>query len=146
MKKCFTIITLFILCYHSFAMQKKYYNSVVVITGQLKLSHGQILKRGDYAQLILDKCTEEGMFIKVKNDSDLVYMKDVENVVFPNMGVEVKDLLSGKVMLLKRNTPLILMEINKKICRVSFNGNEFIIKKHLISFSNREFYNSILEK
>lgn len=147
MKKfvCLTFILL-LLCGFCLLVQNKAYNSVIVIVDQIKLKHGHILRKGDFAQLVVDKCTEEGMFIRTKNDSGLVYMKNVTDVVFLVKDIKVKEIESGQEVLIKKNTPLILKEIDKKKCKFTLNNKEYIVKANQVSFFNKDFYNSIIKK
>lgn len=142
----FTRVCLSLFFIWGFSPQKseQNYNSVIVVAEKVILSHHHELKKGSYAQMIINKCTEEGIFIRTKTDSGLVYYKDVTDVVFPIKDVKTKDINTKQICHIKRNTPLILIDNKKNHFIVALKDYRFEIDEKLLKFSNKEFFDSII--
>jgi hypothetical protein len=128
-----------------FAQLNQRYNSIVSISDKIVLQHRTILKKGNYAQMVINKCTEEGIFIRTKSDSGLVYFKDIADLVFPIKDIEVTSIERNEKLLIKKNTPLVLLESKSKYLLVSYCNSRFKIQSSLVSFSNKEFFDSIIK-
>ena len=115
----------------------------IVIVDELPLDHGQTLKKGDYAQLVMSKSTEEGMFIRTKKDSSLVYYQYVTDVVFVITDMISKDLATNKEIKITKGTPLISNNIKSGYSYVKLGQYSFKINSKKITVHNPEFYKSI---
>lgn len=143
----FTIVylSLFFLLWFSPQKSEQNYNSVIVTAAKVILDNGQELKKGNYAQMVINKSTEEGIFIRTKIDSGLVYYKDVTDVVFPIKDIKIKDINTKQICHIEKNTPLILIDSKKGHFIVALKNYRFEIDEKLLKFSEKKFFDSILK-
>ena len=81
---------------------KSYYRVGMVNTDSLKLSDKSILFKGQFVQIIQDKSTEEGTFIKVKTDSGKVYHKYISTVCWLKQGKTIYSIKDTDILILNR--------------------------------------------
>lgn len=121
-----------------------YYRSGIVEVDTLKLSDKTLLFKGDFVQIILNKTTEEGTYIKVKNDSGYVYYKTVATLCWPYKNIEVNIINSSELVKLKRTDWLIFEDAMKESVVVRLHNKRIRLKESNIYFDNKEFFRRII--
>ena len=124
---------------------KRYYRSGIVVIDTLPLSGGTTLYKGDFVQIVLEKCTEEGTYIKTKSDSEKVYFMYVEVLCWLKNDMTVRDLISGEWVTLNKDNWLIFETVEDGIYVLGSNGRKFLIHEHDTFFDNKEFFDSIID-
>ena len=128
----------------TFCQKKKDDVTVIVVTDEITLDHGQTLKKGEYAQLVANKSTSEGMFVRTKKDSSLVYESDVAFVAFSIKDMDFVDLNTNKTIKISKSFPMILEHLKNGLCFLKYNDFNFKVKESLITLHNKTFYKSIV--
>lgn len=125
--------------------ENSYYRTGIVLVDTLKLTNGLFLVKGNYVQISLEKSTEEGTFILLENDSDLVYSKYIGTLCWLKNDLEIKSVNSNEEYKLMKNNWLIFESVEENYYIVKQEENVFKINKDDIYFDNKEFYEKLFK-
>ena len=132
------IITVLLIACRLNKQNQSYYRVGFVNIDSLVLSNRNILLKGQLVQIIQDKSTEEGTFIKVKNDSDKVYYKYISTICWLKQGKTINSINDTDLLILNR------VQAGKVIVN-TISGKEFIFNEGDIVYDNQKVYNDIIK-
>jgi hypothetical protein len=123
--------------------QQKYYRSAIVIADSLRLDNNEVLKKGTIVQIVSNKNTEEGFFIRTKKDSALVYYKDITPICWLKSNVTIN--INNKSIELKNDSWYLFDSVENSYCYIVRNGNKYKVKISDIFFDKKRFYDDLIK-
>lgn len=119
------------------------YQAGVVREDSIPLEHGEMLRKGDTVQVVAEKCTEEGVYVRTKHDSDAVYYTHIATLCWLKKDSKGTDLKTGQVVQLLKNKSFIFEGLEDGYIIISEKERMFQVVDSLIVFDNKEFFEKI---
>ncbi|EQB62833.1 MAG: hypothetical protein RBG1_1C00001G0412 [candidate division Zixibacteria bacterium RBG-1] len=133
-------VLLFQKCQNQKQTSRVYHRSGVIAVDSVILLNGGVLLKGDTVQIVTEKSTEEGTYVRTKMDSGPVYDDYIVTLCWLKDKSEGIELRTGQIITLLKDHPYVFDRVEDGYYYVSDNERRIKVSKELIVFDNREFF------